>query len=176
MFIILFLSHYNSTVCAILYPSRRLTWREYVPDSNPHLDTALRQFFSLIPETIPDRFREAAGDFTRDRRLPFSRLVSFILSSTASDKNCGLNIKIGEFTKLARRSGLLPNAEAFDPGAVSKARAKVPWEAFQDIFQNAVDLASLLWDAQEWHYWHSMSVYAIDGSKFTLPASETIRQ
>ncbi len=176
MFTIVYSTHCDSVICAILYPKRSLTWREYVCDSNPALISVFNQFLSLIPQRIPERFLQNETHFSRDRKMPFSQLVSFVFSASASDKNNGLNIKIGEFAKQARRSGLLPYANACGAGALSKARAKVPWQAFESIFKDAVDLAALLWDAQQWHFWHNMSVYAIDGSKYTLPASNQIRQ
>lgn len=60
-------------------------------------------------------------------------IVTFLLSSATSDKNTGLNIKAGDFAKQARRSGLFPDIQAVSAGAISKARAKVPWEAFQNV-------------------------------------------
>jgi hypothetical protein len=176
MVMTLFLTHCNSVICAILYPKRSLTWREYVHDLNPTLESVFNQVVSLIPQRIPDRFLQKESHFSRDRKLPFAQLVSFLLSASASDKNNGLNIKIGEFAKQARRSGLLPDADAYSAGALSKARAKVPWQAFESIFRDAVDMAAVLWDAQQWHCWHNMPVYAIDGSKYTLPASDELRQ
>jgi hypothetical protein len=173
---ILFLSYYKTISCAIFNSQGGLTWREYVPNSNPSLHTALNQIFSLIPEKIPDQFKQYPQDFSRDRCLTFAQLVTFILSAATTDKNNGLNIKIEQFAKQARRSGLLPDIKPVKAPALSKARAKVPWEVFQNIFTNTVDLAYLLWEAQPWHFWHTMSVYAIDGSKYTLPASELIRQ
>jgi hypothetical protein len=135
----------------------------------------LNQLFSLIPSTIPSQFLQNSNDFTRDRQLSFPQLITFILSSATSDKNNGLNIKAADFARQARRSGLFPDIQAASAGAISKARAKVPWEAFQNIFLDAVDLARSLWDEQPRHKWHNMSVYAIDGSKYTLPASNSLR-
>jgi len=153
-----------------------LTWREYAREQNEKIDFPFNQLFSLIPSTIPSQFIQKPNDFTRDRQLPFPQLVTLILSSATSGKNTGLTIKAGDFTKQARRSGLFPDMKAVSAGAISKARAKVPWEAFQNIFHDAVDLAQSLWDEQPWHRWHNMSVYAIDGSKYTLPASDTLRK
>jgi hypothetical protein len=153
-----------------------LTWREYAREQNEKIDFPFDQLFSLIPSTIPSQFLQHSKDFTRDRQLSFPQLVTFILSSATSDKNTGLNIKAGDFAKQARRSGLFPDLQAASAGAISKARAKVPWEAFQNIFHDAVDLARPLWDEQPRHRWHNMSVYAIDGSKYTLPASNALRE
>jgi hypothetical protein len=47
---------------------------------------------------------------------------------------------------------------------------------FQSLFQQAVDLAYVRWPERETDHWHGLSVFAIDGSKYQLPASEELRQ
>ena len=95
---------------------------------------------------------------------------------TVSGKGRGVDTKSGEFFKQARRSGLWPEAEAVHRSAVTKARGKLPWEVFQSLFQQAVDLAYARWPENENDCWHGLSVFAIDGSKYQLPASEELRQ
>lgn len=172
----LYLFAYKTNTCAIFVLQRSLTWREYVCDSTHYLSTSYNNILSLIPETIPEHLRQNDKDFIRDRCLTFRQIVVFILSAASSDKNNGISIKIGDFIKHARRSGLFPQAKFFSSSAVTQARAKVPWQAFESIFYDAVDLANSLWDEKPWHRWHSMRVYAIDGSKYTLPASDEIRK
>lgn len=86
-----------------------------------------------------------------------------------------MDIKSTEFFKSAGRSGLWHDANAPHRSNVSRARKKVSWTIFQDILSRAVALAYSLWPRDASYLWHKMSVYAIDGSKFTLPATETIR-
>ena len=52
----------------------------------------------------------------------------------------------------------------------------MPWEVFQAILNDAVQVAYDLWPEQPLYMWHGMSVFATDGSKYTLPATDTIRQ
>jgi hypothetical protein len=62
-------------------------------------------------------------------------------------------------------------------GSASKARRKVPWQIFTDIHTDAVKCAYQLWPEDEHKYlWHGMSVYALDGSKYNLPATDQIRK
>jgi hypothetical protein len=153
-----------------------LTWREYVSDSKSPLQSAFNQLLSLIPENIPERFRLNTKDFSRNRCLPFPQLVSLLLSASASHKDCGLLSKIPEFFKHAKRSLLLPSStKPCVPAAVRKARAKVPWQVFEEIFYNATDLAETLCDSQTSYRWNGLHVFAIDGSKYSLPADENIR-
>ena len=84
--------------------------------------------------------------------------------------------KSGAFFRQARRSGLWPEAEAVHRSAVTKARAKLSWTAFEQLHQEAVRLAYELWSASHEDTWQGLSVFAIDGSKYRLPASEALRQ
>lgn len=83
---------------------------------------------------------------------------------------------MNDFTKDARRSNLWDSTVDFQKGALSKARKKIAWEAIRDLIPDTVDLAYNLWDTKPFHTWKTMSVFAIDGSKYTLPATEEIRK
>ena len=51
------------------------------------------------------------------------------------------------------------------------------WKIFQGIFRKAVDLAYELWPENDSRFlWHGMTVYAVDGSKYDLPATKEIRE
>jgi len=84
-------------------------------------------------------------------------------------------VKSGEFFRAAKRSGLWPEAEAVHHSALSKARNKVHWRVFQDILNDAVTLAYECWPQDPRFSWHGMPVYAVDGSKYDLPATAEIR-
>lgn len=85
-------------------------------------------------------------------------------------------MKSGEFFRNAKRSGLWPDAEAIHHSTLSKARNKVNWHIFQGILDDAVSLAYECWPQSSQFSWHGMSVFAIDGSKYTLPAREEVRK
>ena len=84
--------------------------------------------------------------------------------------------KSGAFFRQARRSGLWPEAEAVHRSAVTKARAKLSWTALEQLHRDAVRLAYELWSTSHEDTWQGLSVFAIDGSKYRLPASEGLRQ
>ena len=94
---------------------------------------------------------------------------------TAGGKSQGVDGKSGAFFRHARRSGLWPAAEAVHRSAVTKARAKLSWTAFEHLHRDAVRLAYDLWPASEEDTWRGLSVFAIDGSKYDLPASPALR-
>jgi hypothetical protein len=83
-------------------------------------------------------------------------LIVFVLSLTSSGKSSGVDTKSGLFFKNARRSGVWPNTEAVHRSAVSKARKKVPWEIFKDLFHDATTLAYELFPADPKYLWHGI--------------------
>ncbi len=85
-------------------------------------------------------------------------------------------MKSGTFFRNAKRSGLWPEAEAIHRSTLTKARGKIDWQIFQDILKDAVHLAYECWPKTPKYLWHGLSVYAIDSSYYTLPATEKIRE
>ena len=102
-------------------------------------------------------------------------LFVVLLSLTASGKSQGVDGKVGALFRQARRSGLWPDAQAVHRSAVTKARAHVPWTAFEPVHQEAVKLAYEVWPTGEADTWQGLSVFAIDGSKYQLPAADAVR-
>ena len=134
------------------------------------------KILSIIPKKIPSSFKQQQSDFTRKRKLPFPRLITFILSIVVSGKSQGVDTKAGLFFKAARRSNLWNDADPIHRSALTKARKKVSWIIFQDILSRAVQLAYELFPEKPEYLWHGMSVYAVDGSAYTLPATEALRK
>ena len=99
----------------------------------------------------------------------------FLLFLVGGGKHEGVDGKAGAFFRQARRSGLWPEASAVHRSTVTKARAKLSWTAFEALHRDAVRLAYDLWPAHEADTWRGLSVFAIDGSKYRLPASEALR-
>lgn len=85
-------------------------------------------------------------------------------------------MKSGLFFRNARRSGLWPSAQPVHRSAVTKARNKVGWEIFEDMLEKAVQVANECWPENPEYLWHGMSVYAVDGSDYDLPATTEIRR
>lgn len=135
-----------------------------------------RKFSNLIPKEIKPEYKQSKSDFTRKRKLPFRKFFTFILSLVSSGKNKGVDTKSGTFFKNARRSGLWPDATAIHRSSLTKARKKVSWKCFNDVFHDAVKLAYELWIPNPQDTWHGMSAYAFDGSKYLLPATDEIRK
>lgn len=151
-------------------------WHRSCLEKSCQVSDYLQKFIGLIPTKIDPSHRKTNSDFTRDRKLPFRRLITFILSITASGKGKGVDTKSGEFFKNARRAGLWPDAEPIHRSAFSRARNKVNWTVFRDILSKAVRVAYDCWPKDPKYLWRGMSVYAFDGSKYSLPATDEIRK
>jgi Transposase DDE domain len=117
-----------------------------------------------------------AQDFSRRRKLPLAHLIVLLLSLVASGRDKGVATKLGEFFTVARRSGLWPEGHSPHRSALTKARAKLPWQALATLLRRAVVLAYEVFPPREEYLWHGMSVFAFDGSHYPLPATAAIRQ
>jgi len=105
------------------------------------------------------------------------RLIVSLLHLVAGGANRdGVDIKLGDFFSLSRRGGLWPDAEVPDRSAVTKARNKLGWESFAALLRKAVDLAYQVFPERNEYTWCGISVFAFDGSKYTLPATTKIRE
>jgi len=93
-----------------------------------------------------------------------------------SGKGKGVDVKSGEFFRAARRAGLWPDAQPVHHSALTRARRKMPWQILQDLLNDSVAMAYEFWPEDPKSTWHGMSVCAIDGSAFDLPATEEIRK
>lgn len=93
----------------------------------------------------------------------------------ATGKATGVEGKSREFFKNARRSGLWPDAKAVHRSSVTKARRKISWKIFRTLLAKAVKIAYDVLPTKNQYLWCGMSVFATDGSFYTLPAAREIR-
>jgi hypothetical protein len=98
------------------------------------------------------------------------------MSLVASGRDKGGATKLGACFTLARRSGLGPEGQSPHRSALTKARAKIPWQAFETLLTQSVALAYEVLPPREESLWHGLSVFAFDGSQYHLPATEAVRQ
>jgi DDE family transposase len=133
----------------------------------------LRALFLHFVQTIPTRRPQ---DFSRCRKLPLARLIVVLLSLVASGRDKGVDTKLEEVFTLARRSDLWPEGQSPHRSALTKARAKIPWQAFDTFLNHTVALAYEVFPSREEYLWQGLSVFAFDGSKYTLPATAAMRQ
>ncbi|WP_297330608.1 IS4 family transposase [Pseudoalteromonas sp.] len=128
-----------------------------------------------MPSKLEHPFKLNDKDFTRNRKLPLKRLITAILSLVSSSGDC-VDQKLNHFFSNAQRIGLSNGTQSVHKSALTKAREKVPWQVFEKILNKAVHLVNTLWPDTSPYLWEGMSIFAIDGSKYILPATNKIRQ
>lgn len=79
-----------------------------------------------------------AQDFSRRRTLPLAHLLVVLLSLAASGRDTGVATKLAAFFPLARRSGLWPNEHRPHHSALTKARAKRPWQVLDILLHRLI--------------------------------------
>jgi hypothetical protein len=114
--------------------------------------------------------------FSRRRKLPLARLIVVLISLVASGRDTGVATKLHAFFTWARRSGLWPEGHSPHRSALTKARAKLPWQTLERLLHRVVALAYEVFPPREEYQWCGLSVFAFDGSTYTLPATEAMRQ
>lgn len=150
-------------------------WHENCLQNSCKFHSVLSSLQALIPADIPADFQRTTADFSRERKLPFPKLVTLVLSLACSGKHKGLVAKCQEFFRMANRNGVWQSNSPPHHSAVSKARKKIPWEVFKNIFHDAVDLAYQHMPDDKNSTWNGLRLFAIDGSKHNLPATPHLR-
>ena len=109
---------------------RTSLWHILCEQMSCQLSEYTQKFLGIIPQKIDPAQQESSKDFSRDSKLPFPKLITFILSIVASGRTKGVDVKSGEFFRNAGRSGLWHDAKAIHRSTLTKARRKVPWPIF----------------------------------------------
>ena len=98
-----------------------------------------------------------------------------MLSLAASAAEQGMAMLFEQFAEHACDQGAWPQSEGVHVSALTKARSKLSWRVFDTLLKQTAALAQTLFPTAESYQWKGMSVYAIDGSKYRLPASCDVR-
>jgi len=109
-----------------------------------------------------DTARKRPQDFTRNRKMPFNKLVLFMLNGVKkSIQTC-----LDNFFEEIGQEDIHMTQQSF-----SDARDKIKWQAFRGLFTMTVDLV------YEGFYetWHGYRVSGIDGSKVQIPDDQVLR-
>lgn len=109
------------------------------------------------------RSRKKESDFTRKRKMPFTKLVLFMLNQIKSSiQSC-----LDRFFDNTEAGKMHMSEQSF-----SEARAKIKWEAFSELYRNTVNLT------YTGHYdtWHGYRMMAVDGTKVQLPSEACLRE
>ena len=150
-------------------------WHNVRAQISCQLFNVFSKILTIIPHEIENRFKSKPTFFSRTPVLTFPRLITFLLSIVSNGKSDGVAIKIDDFFSHAKKLGLWLDITSIGRSAISKARNKIKWEAFRNILKKSTTIAYECWQDTPSDTWHDLSVYAIDGSYHTLPATLKIR-
>jgi hypothetical protein len=104
-----------------------------------------------------ERARAVPNSFTRQRLLPFYLVMFMILRLI----RVSLQNEVENIFKVLHIPKRPPTGEAF-----SKARNKIRWQAFEELYEDGVNWR---YEFEERITWHGYRVSAIDGTKLALP-------
>ena len=123
------------------------------------VDTNRARIFSL---EFLELARKLPQYFTRNRNMPFTNLVLFMLNMVKTT----IQVALDKFFENIDQEEIHMSQQAY-----SKAREKIRWEAFQWLFkENVNDIYDNYYDT-----WHGYRVSALDGSKLQLPDDQKLR-
>jgi len=103
-----------------------------------------------------------ATDFTRNRKMPFEELMIFML----------LSLKCSMASALRRFFTGISKPIFMTQQSLSEARSKINVWAFEHLFKLALNTMTEHCTKK----WNGYRIYAIDGSKITLPSDEKLRE
>lgn len=123
---------------------------------------------SIENEGFVNKHRDNFASFTRERKLPFKKLILLLMSFFRT----GLKVEIDRFYK-----SIAANKEDFETiskSAFSQARQKLRPEAFIEL--NQVQLEHFYQHAPGITYWNNYRIIGIDGSTLCLPYNNELQE
>lgn len=142
----------------------------------PDISSLYSSLIELIPAERQKEFCISQDVFVRDRKLTYTSIITIILSLCVQQRNCGLASSLEQFFAFTRNTALWPDQSQTHESSFSKARAKLTWEAFEDLHKKFTKLAYSMWDDDPSYSWFGMNVFAVDGSKYFLPSTDELRE
>ena len=126
------------------------------------LSTILREL--LFSQEFLELARQRAEDFTRNRKMPFTDLVLFMINLVRSSSKAALD----RYFEFIRGSEIQMTQQSF-----SEARQKLRWEACRFLMDNMVEAYYRV--HKEYVKWRGYRLLAVDGSKLQLPSDNKLR-
>jgi len=127
----------------------------------------LNERIELTNQIIKDysylcRFRTKPKYFSKEGKLGFVNLVSFVLNMVKKT----LQIELDDFFSLIKQNKNQVTKQAF-----SKARNKIGWEGFKELYDMTVKTA---YTAEDLNYYEGFRLCAIDGTSVAVDNSEEL--
>lgn len=107
------------------------------------------------------RHKQNTTDFTRKRKLTFHDVINHVLSVPRKNTTLDLQKFIDTNPHI--------KAQSYSKQAFSKARSKIKWKAFEEIFDVTT---KSLFESSNQHRWKGYQILAIDGTTIQVPQTE----
>ncbi|MCK5097743.1 MAG: transposase, partial [Desulfobacteraceae bacterium] len=121
----------------------------------------------ILSNDFLKRHRQTSKDFTRQRKLPFSTLLFFLINLIKGSYQDELD----HFFKAINRFDIAKRIVS--KAALAKARMKLKYEAFIELNVQMVDY---FYENFKPLKWHGFNLLAIDGTTVQLPRIEAITE
>ncbi len=135
------------------------------PDFCAKLTELLKKI--IFADEFVVKHRQSEKNFVRNRKLPFSYLILFMLNILRSS----IQNELDNFFKIITSSDV--PVHFITKGAFSKARKKLKYQAFVELNNRMVDY---FYSQCELKTWKEYYVKAVDGSKLILPYNGATRK
>jgi len=121
----------------------------------------------IYSKELKMKFRKKETDFTRDRKLPFEKIITLILQKWVKS----LQLRLNEFSiKLSDK------LETITASAYVQAKNKLSYELFMELDLDVV--INRYYDLKENEYWYetweNYRILATDGSQLRLPEEKEV--
>ena len=128
------------------------------------------EFFKekILSNSFKSENRMNKKDFTRDRKLPFSKVLLTIVRKSVKSIQNVLNETQKHLSNL-----LDEDLETISKSAYSQARDKLNYKAFEELANDARDM---FYSDDEYKIYKGFRLLAIDGSMVTLPNNDDIKK
>lgn len=145
------------------------------PDTVLQQHSKLLNFLqTLLPDNIDDKDKFSATDFTRKRIFTIDFLTFCIIYLISDQNRFGYKHILQTLWKKLRDIGFaLSTALGPSGAAFCKARKKLPAKMIKDMFHRVIDLLAQF---KPNYRWKGHRLFAIDGMRIQLPASEELRE
>ncbi len=139
------------------------------PPLLPLLSQKDSHFLDFIPDSLPAKYYSSESNFSRKGKISFRETFSAVCMLASAGLRGGVRTHLSHFLMEN------PDVESIDISNFVRARYKIKSTAFESIFNEYVQYAYSKWDNDNYRQFNR-NIVAVDGSLFTLPASDDIRK
>ena len=121
-----------------------------------------------MSEEFKNTHKEKTTDFTRDRKLSFVTTLNIMLNKSSKSLQNTLNDSKEKLLTFSQKA-----YQSVTAGAYTKARAKLNYTAFVELYQL---VREQFYEDGDYHKFKGFRLLAVDGSKVILPNSDNIKE